>query len=399
MKKIFLFVAAILALVSSCAPKNAPKFDMSRMALADSVIEKAIVDSIIPGAVLAVVRADGIVYKKAYGNKQLVPEVVPMTTETVFDLASLSKCVGTTLSFMTLIEDGKVKLDDDVDRYIPDFAPYIDPETGKKDWITIQDILTHSSGLSAYTNVAKCVERFGENCPDSLIRHIATEIPRNFKPGTRYLYSCLNFVTVQNVLQNITGEKLCDYAQRRVFDRLGLKHTCYLPLDKEIPADLLPLIAPTELQADGLPLLGQVHDPIANKLNWGNSGNAGVFSNVDDLAIIAQALMNGGEYKGRRLMSPGTVKMMCTVPSDNDPAIGRALGWDKASTSMGIQGSIMSQTNTIGHTGYTGTSMVIDFDTNTSVILLTNRVHPHDEGSLYRTRHTVANIVASCILD
>ncbi|MCQ2140262.1 MAG: serine hydrolase [Bacteroidales bacterium] len=399
MKKLVLFAAAILALVSSCAPKNAPKFDMSRMALADSVIEKAIVDSIIPGAVLCVVRGDEVVYKKAYGYKQLIPEAVPMTTETVFDLASLSKCIGTTLSFMTLIEDGKVKLDDDVDRYIPGFAPYVDPETGKKDWITIQDILTHSSGLSAYTNVAKCVERFGENCPDSLMWHIATEIPRNFKPGTRFLYSCLNFVTVQNVLQNITGEKLCDYAQRRVFDRLGLKHTCYLPLDREIPADLLPLIAPTEVQADGLPYLGQVHDPIANKLNWGNSGNAGVFSNVDDLAIVAMALMNGGEYNGKRLMSPGTVKMMCTVPSDNDPSVGRALGWDMQSSHMGIQGSIMSQTNTIGHTGYTGTSMVLDFDTNTAVILLTNRVHPYDTGSLYRTRHTVANIVASCILD
>lgn len=369
------------------------------MALADSVIEKAISDSIIPGAVLAVVKGQEVVYKKAYGCRQLVPEVIPMTTETVFDLASLSKCVGTTLSVISLIEDGKIRLDDNVERYIPDFSPYTDPQSGETQSITVRDLLTHSSGLPAYTNVAKCVERFGYNCPDSLMRHIAVETPRYFKPGTDFLYSCLNFVTLQNILQNVTGEKLCDYAQRRVFDRLGLSHTCYLPLDREIPSELLPLIAPTELQEDGLPYIGQVHDPIANKLNWGNSGNAGVFSNVDDLAVVAMALMNGGEYKGKRLLSAGAVRMMCTVPEENARMVGRALGWDMWSPHMSIKGSIMSRTNTIGHTGYTGTSMVVDFDSDTAVILLTNRVHPYDTGSLSRTRHTLSNIVAAAVME
>ena len=221
----------------------------AKLSQVDAIVESFIADGSIPGAVLSVVRDDRIVYLKAYGNKQVVPDTVAMSTSTVFDLASVSKCVGTTLSFMQLVENGKVRLTDDVKMYIPDFAPWTDPDTGAKVDITVRDLLTHTSGIAPYISVPPYVERFGAATPDSLIRYIATEVRRNFRPGTGYMYSCLNFITLQNILQNVTGERLCDYTQKNVFDVLGLKHTCYLP-----QGETLELCAPTEVQPDGLPL-------------------------------------------------------------------------------------------------------------------------------------------------
>ena len=366
--------------------------DPQKLAQVDGIVESFIADGSIPGAVLSVVRDDKIVYLKAYGNKQVVPDTVAMTTSTVFDLASVSKCVGTTLSFMQLVENGKVRLTDDVKMYIPEFAPWTDPETGETVDITIRDLLTHSSGIAPYISVPSYVERFGEATPDSLMHYIATEVRRNFRPGTECMYSCLNFVTLQNILQRVTGEKLCDYAQKHVFDALGLKHTCYNP-----QGEILSLCAPTEVQSDGLPLVGQVHDPMARIVNCGNSGNAGVFSNAEDLSVIAAAIMNGGEIHGRRILSPLTVKTMATVPAENDPKVGRALGWDNCSDSAGLRGDLFSRTNTLCHTGYTGTSIVMDLDAKTAVILLTNRVHPYDEGGCGRLRALVANAVAGSI--
>lgn len=403
MKKL-LIIAAALALCSCVqrpdglrhvSPRKAG-MNPDKLVRVDSVILKSIAESNIPGAVLAVVRGDKIVYLKAYGNKQVVPDTVAMTVNTVFDMASVSKCVGTTLSFMTLVERGQVLLDDDVKRYIPEFTPWTDPATGEKVDITVRDLMTHSSGLPPYLNVKAVAERFGEPCPDSTMHYIAAELPRRFRPGTDITYSCLNFVTLQNILQRVTGERLCDYAQREVFDVLGLKHTCYLPTERP---DVLPLVAPTEVQENGLPLLGEVHDPLARRLNGGNSGNAGVFSNAEDLAVIAAALMNGGEINGRRVLAPLTVRTMATVPADNAAHIGRALGWDVRSSSSGIKGDMLSRDAALCHTGYTGTSVVIDLNSKTAVILLTNRCHPTDSGALYRVRAAVANIVAGSIED
>ncbi|MBQ0025073.1 MAG: serine hydrolase [Bacteroidales bacterium] len=406
MKKLLAFFA-VAAVMASCTPqpgtlKHATPESMGmnseKLAQIDREAQSAVDADNIPGCVVAVVREDKIVFLKAYGNKQVYPDTIPMTTETVFDLASCSKCVGTTLSFMQLIENGYVRLQDEVSEYIPGFKPWVDPETGREVPITVQDLLTHTSGLASYINVASFVERFGEAQPDSLINFIATEVTRNFRPKTNYLYSCLNFVTLQNILQNITGERLADYAQKNVFDRLGLKHTCYLP--KEHP-DILPLVAPTELQADGSVLLGDVHDPIAFRCNCGNSGNAGVFSNCEDLAVICAAIMNHGEINGRRILSPMTVEAMIDVPDYGPkaiaPHVGRALGWDNHSGASTLKGDMFSRTRTICHTGYTGTSIVMDMDARTAVIVLSNRVHPYDDGMISETRARIANIVAGSI--
>ena len=199
------------------------------------------------------------------------------------------------------------------------------------------------------------------------------------------VYSCLNFVTLQAIIERVTGERLCDYAQREVFDALGLKHTCYFPMDCEKSA-LVQLCAPTEVQEDGLSLQGVVHDPIARIINRGNSGNAGVFSNVEDLAVISAALLNGGSWNGRRILSPQTVRKMFEVPVVNDPSVARVLGWDTFYLSPYTSGDIFELEHLRGHTGYTGTSIILDPDTSTAVIILTNRVHP-----------TVASIAASAI--
>ena len=381
-----------------------------KLAQVDRVINDAITAKEIPGAVLSVVRGNDIVYLKAYGDKSVVPAVEPMTTETLFDLASVSKCVGTTLSFMQLIEKGYVRLTDKVDRYIPDFKPWTDPGSGETVDITVRDLLSHTSGLAPYINADTFVKEYGGNNPEKIEWYIATKVKRNFRPGTDFMYSCLNFVTLQRILERVTGEKLYEYAQKHVFDVLGLKHTCYFPLiyDPAVSnsAELARLCAPTEVQADGKPLTAQVHDPMARRIMGGNSGNAGVFSNAEDLSVICAALMNGGclvDKKGSalestRILSPATVRLMTRIPSQNAPSVGRALGWDKKSPHSGLRGDLFNPETTIMHTGYTGTSIVIDMGSKTAVILLTHRVHPEDKGGVGRLRALVANIVAGSII-
>lgn len=404
---------AISALAQGTLRQATPEshgMDSEKLAQVDRVINDAIAAKEIPGAVLSVVRGNDIVYLKAYGNKSVVPTVEPMTTETLFDLASVSKCVGTTIAFMQLIENGYVRLTDNVDRYIPNFKPWKDPESGETVDITIRDLLSHSSGLTPYINADTFVKEYGGNDPEKMEQYIATEIKRNFRPGTDFMYSCLNFVTLQRILERVTGEKLYEYAQKHVFDVLGLTHTCYFPLiytpAVSNSAELAGLCAPTEVQADGKPLIAQVHDPMARRIMGGNSGNAGVFSNAEDLSVVCAAVMNGGvlvDKKDRplestRILSPLTIRLMTTIPSQNDPSVGRALGWDKKSSHSGLRGDLFNPETTIMHTGYTGTSIVIDMESKTAVILLTHRVHPQDKGGVGRLRALVANIVAGSII-
>jgi CubicO group peptidase (beta-lactamase class C family) len=361
-----------------------------KLILVDNIILESIENKEIPGAVLAVVRHGSLAYLKAYGHKSVYPELEPMTVNTVFDLASVSKPVGTAISIMQLVENGKLRLSDPVSMYIPGFLPWVHPETGRTVEIRIVDLLTHSSGLPSYITATLLTHKYGSPNPQALIDSI-TVMPRQFRPTTRFQYSCLNFITLQNVLQNITGIKLCDYAQEHVFDALGMKHTTYNPT-----GEILALTAPTEKQADGSVLRGKVHDPLALLLNDGNSGNAGVFSCAEDLALLAAALMNGGAYNGKRILSPLTVETMTRVPAEISD-LGRCLGWDNYSSYSSNNGNLFDPERTYGHTGYTGTSIVIDPVSQTAVILLAHRVHPDDVGSVVRLRALVANAVAGAI--
>ena len=386
MRKSLLLAAGLLlcSLASAQLKVVSPKMhgiDPSHLDRIDTLVVRNIHSGNIPGAVVAVVHGGDIVYLKAFGDKQVVPERIPMTTETMFDLASVSKCVGTTLAAMQLIERGEIR-----------------PKDG------------HSSGLSPYINVESFVQQYGENQPDSLMRFIATEVKRNFRPRTEFMYSCLNYITLQHIIQQVSGRPLNEYVEENIFQPLGLEHTCYFPLgaDLRTPAahqDLIPLCAPTEVQADGLPLVAAVHDPIARRINAGVSGNAGVFSNAEDLAVICQMILNRGTRPVKiamksdpSLLMPATVRMMCTIPKENDPKVGRALGWDKKSDHSGLKGDYFNPDMTIEHTGYTGTSVLINFESRTALIILTNRVHPNDDGAVGRMRAQIANVVAALTL-
>ena len=369
----------------------------------DDVIEGGIAEGLFPGAVVSVVRDGGIVFLKAYGNRQVVPDTLAMTEGTLFDLASVSKCVGMTLSFMQLLEEGRVHLDDRVDSYFPEFRNWEDPVSGEMVPITVQQLLTHSSGLPPQVFAEDYVKRYGANTPDTLMRRvISTEVPRLFRPGSAYRYSCLNFITLQHILEQVTGERLCDYAQRNVFDVLGLTHTCYFPLAGNPPsnpraASLRENVAATEVQPDGKPLVAAVHDPTARFVQAGNSGNAGVFSNAEDLSVIAAALLNGGVWKGRRILKEETVERMLSIPVGNAPVVGRALGWDTYLTRSGIAGSRFDRRRLVGHTGYTGTMMLLDPATRTAVIVLTNRVHPEAKGNIRNIRTAASDLVATSL--
>ncbi|MGN0309631.1 MAG: serine hydrolase [Bacteroides sp.] len=377
--------------------------DASRLAVADSVLLRAVRQGEIPGAVLAVVRHGKMAYLKAYGQRALEPMREPMSVDTQFDMASCSKPMSTALSAMILIEQGKLRLQDAVSLYLPGFTDWVSADGKRRVTIRVQDLLTHTSGLPPYAPVAQLQEQYGSPCPDSLMRYIAT-CPRDFEPRTDFQYSCINYVTLQHIIETITGESLRDFARRHIFQPLGMEHTDYYPchLAKEgrwvnTPSTQpMQPIAPTERQSSGQVLRGQVHDPLARILQGGISGNAGLFSTASDIAILCAMLQNGGSWDGHRILSPLGVEAMRRVPREV-AAFGRTPGWDVSSPYASCNGNLLSP-STYGHTGYTGTSIVIDPETDTSVILLTNAVHPVDEKSVVRLRTLVANAVAASIL-
>ena len=374
--------------------------DASRLALVDSVLLRAVQQGEIPGAVLAVVRHGKMAYLKAFGQRALEPQKEPMSIDTQFDMASCSKPMSTALCAMILIEQGRLRLQDAVNLYLPEFEDWQD---GTNITIRVQDLLTHTSGLPPYAPVAQLQKQYGSPCRDSLMHYIAT-CPRQFAPRTNFQYSCLNYVTLQYLIEHISGQSLRDFARLHIFQPLGMTHTDYHPCrldEKERWVNRPGLevsypIAPTERQANGQMLCGQVHDPLARILNAGISGNAGLFSTADDIAILCAMLQNGGSWNGRRILSPLGVEAMRRVPREVMP-FGRTLGWDSYSPYASNNGNLFSP-STYGHTGYTGTSIVIDPETDTSVILLTNAVHPVDSKSVVRLRTLVANTVAASIL-
>ena len=350
-----------------------------QLTYADKAIETAINNKEIPGAVLAIVRHGKLAYLKAYGNKQLLPDTEPMNVNTVFDMASVSKAMSTAISAMILIERGQLRLTDRVSLYIPGFS----------EDIHITDLMTHTSGLPPYAPVKELTTKYGAPNPKGLIEYISG-CKTNFKPGTDFQYSCLNYIALQHVIETVSGQSLRDFAKTHIFDPLGMQHTDYCPT-----GETLERCAPTEKQKDGSILKGIVHDPLARIMNAGVSGNAGVFSDANDLAILAAMLLNNGEYNGHRILSPLGVKTMRSIPR-HIPGLGRALGWDLFSPYASNNGDLFGP-NTYGHTGYTGTSITIDPDNDTAVILLTNSVHPDNKGKATRLRSLVANAVAASI--
>ena len=362
----------------------------------DTLLNSAINKEIIPGGVVCIVRENNILLKKAYGHRCVIPTECEMTTETIFDLASLSKCISTATAIMQLEEQGKLSLDDNVKKYVPDFKPWIKGRDTID--IKLKQLLSHSSGVQpglTEKDVNRLFNQWGGANTDSLTEYIATKTYRKFRPGTKCLYSCLNFIVLQSIAEKISGEKLDVYARKNIFDILGMNNTRYIHTGSEFPVDVN--IAATTVFGDSVALQGQVHDMTARILNDGVSGNAGVFSNADNIALFCMAIMNGGELNGKRILKKETVDLMTSIARDDEPNVGRALGWDVNSPYSNIMGKKIRKHKCVCHTGYTGTSIVMDLETKTAIILLTNRVHPKDKGSLKKTRNELADIVADYI--
>ena len=240
----------------------------------DSLMLKAINEGLIPGGVVCIIQSDSIIFHKAYGYRQLVPDTLPMTIETTFDLASLSKPVGTAMALMTLAEEGKVDLNAPVSRYLPQYEGNAH----------VVHLLTHTSGLPAYMNPEGLRKRYGAPAPQALMDSIC-RCRRLCNPGEKEIYSCLNYIVLQHIIQSVSHEEFALYVQKHVFDALGMHHTGY--------GSTAHNVASTEiLHGTTIPLCGITHDPLARIMNDGKSGNAGVFSTSGDLAKLTLFLLN-----------------------------------------------------------------------------------------------------------
>ncbi len=375
-----LFISSCIFATAQPLPQVTPEqagLDSHKLKNADDIIQLAIDKKEIPGAVLAVVRNGKMAYLKAYGNKQVFPTIIPMDVYTVFDLASCTKPLATAISAMILDERGLIGLHDNVNLYIPGF---VNPN------IRVINLLTHTSGLPSYAPETTIIKRYGKQNPVGFMQYIDS-CKRDFAPGKGMEYSCLNFISLQHIIENVSGKSLRDFAKENIFDVLGMVHTDYNPT-----GEMLERCAPTSRLKGEAVLKGVVHDPLARLFNSGVSGNAGLFSDANDIAILVATIQNGGEWNGKRILKPETVKLMRTVP-DSLKNFGRTLGWDMSSHYAGCKGTMLGP-NTYCHTGYTGTSVVIDPDNDISIILLTNRVHPYDKGSVVKLRALVSDAVA-----
>lgn len=396
LKTLSIFILFVFVLVScqsefpSLSNAKPEKVGMSSEHLAqlEIIINEALKNKDFPGADLLVGRQGKIVFRKVFGNNQWIPEILPMKESMIFDLASITKPVATATSIMILLERGKLRLWDKVKDYIPEFSLYIDEEDKEYEDARLWHLLTHTSGLPPYCDAQEVEDKYGAPCPVNILVDYVGQLEKTNAPGEEFHYSCLGFISLAHIVKIISGKSIAEFAKENIFDPLGMTHTFYVP-----PEEFHPLCVPTEV-VDGVPYIGIVHDPLA-RLQGGISGNAGLFSTADDLAVFAQMLLNGGRIGTTRILSPLTVERMISIFPEINFA-GRGLGWDLNSSYSTNGGDIFGEFS-FGHTGYTGTSIWIDPETQTFVILLTNRVHPDDSGAIVSLRSRVANVVASSI--
>ena len=350
-----------------------------RLAQLDEVIETSIAQEETPGAVVLVARQGRIVYRKSFGHRALIPHQEAMTLDTLFDVASLTKVLATATSILILVEEGKVSLTDRVSQYLPPFA-----QKGK-DPITVVQLLTHYSGLRADLDLDQPWEGY-----ETAIELAFQEMPIS-PPGEQFIYSDINYIVLAEMVREVSGQTLNEFAAKRIFLPLGMTKTRFLP-----PPQVHDQIAPTDFR-DGQLLRGVVHDPTTARMG-GVAGHAGVFSTVEDTAIYAQMILNGGLYNGVRILSPLSVLQMTTPQSPVGATDWRGLGFDIRTPFSGPRGDLFP-VGSVGHTGFTGTSLWIDPVSEVFVILFTNRVHPDGEGSVISLRKRVASVVAASVMD
>ncbi|HXK23359.1 MAG TPA: exo-beta-N-acetylmuramidase NamZ domain-containing protein [Myxococcota bacterium] len=330
----------------------------------------------LPGAVVVVGHEGRIVYRRAFGHRSLAPRATPMTVDTIFDLASLTKPIATATAVMQLVEEGRLRLDDPVAKYWPEFAAQ------GKERITVRDLLTHFSGLRPDLDLSRSWSGY-----ETTIARVVSEKPISAR-GTTFRYSDVGFLALGELVRRMSGLPLDDYCARRVFAPLGMTETRFRP-----PTALRARIAPTAYRR-GEPLRGVVHDPTAARAG-GVAGHAGLFSTADDLARFAEMLLEGGALNGARILEPETVTRMTTPQTPPGTRALRGLGWDIDSP-YAARGDLFP-VGSFGHTGFTGTSVWIDPSSTSYVILLASSVEPSGRAAVRVLRNELATIVAGAL--
>ena len=397
-----LVLALALLLVPSIVAQRAPAssgfrgISVERLGQIDSIVAESIKNKELPGAVVLVGHHGQIVWRKAYGARAVEPQPETMTTDTIFDLASLTKILATATSITMLVERGEVRLADPVVKFIPEM------KGGGRDAITIEQLLTHVSGFAPDFDLRERWTGY-----DEAMQRLYREPLRN-TPGARFVYSDINYIALGEVVHRVSGLTLDEFARRNIFVPLGMRDTGFKP-----SANLTPRIAPTEKRRGQMSYLGdsgvnagaegeqwlrgQVHDPTSFRMG-GVAGHAGLFSTADDLAVFCQMMLSGGSYRGVRILSPYGVAMMTQPRAVSDNGAARGVGWDIATSFSSNKGDLFPL-GSFGHTGFTGTSLWLDPASDTFVVFLSNRVHPDGKGDVSSLRGRIASIVASAITD
>ncbi len=340
------------------------------MPAVDALLKSAVESGEAPGVVAVVGHKGKVIYRKAFGSRSLEPVREAMTADTIFDLASLTKPIVTATAVMQLEQMGKLRLNDPVARYLPEFA-----KNGKQE-VTIRQLLTHFSGLREDLDLSQPWQGRDEGA------HRAMEERLLAPSGSEFRYSDVNFIVLGLLVEKISGMSLQRYAEEKIFRPLGMTATRYLP-----PEDWRARNAPTEHDERGVMLRGVVHDPTARRMG-GVAGHAGVFSTAGDLARFAQAMLDG------RLLAPQVVLKMTTPQQPATAAVLRGLGWDLDSPFSSNRGELLPL-GSYGHTGFTGTSLWIDPASQSYIILLSNSVHPRMGKSVVALRARLATVVAA----
>lgn len=357
-----------------------------RLSEIDGVVSRAILRHDVPGAVVLIGRHGSVVFRRAYGFRALQPHAEPMTVDTLFDLASLTKVVATAPSVMLLVERGMLRLDDRISKWIPEFGT----AGGGRESITLEQLLLHTAGFPPDDPI----DLYTGTPAEIFARKFAQPLAR--PPGTAFVYSDVGYEILGEVIRRVSGLPLDEFARKNLFEPLGMRETAFRPIGKDSPLPSF-RIAPTE-KREGVFLRGAVHDPRSHALG-GVAGHAGLFSSADDLARFCSAILAGGRTGKftKSLLSPAALAAM-TRPRAAGPSDLRGLGWDIATSYSGARGDLLP-IGSFGHTGWTGTSIWLDPLTDMFVVILSNRNHPDGAGDARALRSQVATVAASAVLD
>jgi len=371
---------AAAVLILQALPASAMRIPDEGLKPIAKIVRKEIRAGRIPGAVVLIGDKKKVRYLKGFGYRAIKPKKMPMTTNTIFDLASLTKVIATTTAVMQLVEKGSLGLDDPVSKYWPEFGA-----NGKED-VTIRELLIHYSGLKPDLKLDS--EWLGY---DTALLKICDQTP-TCQPGTRFLYSDINFEILGEIVRRVSEKPLDVYCEAHIFRPLGMKNTFFKP-----PRSFRKRIAPTEYEhgTSGNMLWGEVHDPTARRMG-GVAGHAGLFSTASDLALFAKMLLNGGSMRNAHILDATSVEMMTLPQTPGDRIPPHGLGWS-LDAPLSANRDALFPAGSFGHKGYTGTFIWIDPVSGIYIIVLTNRVHPYGKGDAEPLRQQILSVVSKAL--